>query len=48
MSPEEISFFQFDLHSETVIQEPLLVCVQVTKSVTSPGVLGNSGMATLG
>lgn len=36
MSPEEIRFFLLDLDSKTVIPEPLLVCVHLTKSVTSP------------
>jgi hypothetical protein len=42
MSPEEIRFFLLDLDSKTVIQEPLLVCVHLTKSVTSPAAYWDS------
>jgi hypothetical protein len=41
MSPEEVSFFLLDLDCKSVIQEPLLVCVHVTKSVTSPAARGH-------
>jgi hypothetical protein len=36
MSPEEIGSFLLDLDPKTMIQEPLLVCVHPTESVTSP------------